>query len=179
MLASLPVFDFSSLEYWQFDSYGYIELPVLYWLSSTTFVTIFLLTLPSTEKVRMKSELRAEVYKVYQSYLDAFNREDLDGINACIEFPLTHIGNGNITVLDKFPLSPTEMKKAKGWHRSDSVEIDIVAMTETKAHLLCRNVRRLREDGSLIEQASVFYAFKKTADGWKMFAISDVVNPAD
>ena len=127
----------------------------------------------------MKSELRAEVYKVYQSYLDAFNREDMDGINACIEFPLTHIGNGKITVLEKFPLSPTEMKKAKGWHRSDSFEIDIVAMTETKAHLLCRNVRRLREDGSLIEQVSAFYAFKKTADGWKMFAISDVVNPAD
>ena len=75
----------------------------------------------------MKSELRAEVYKVYQSYLDAFNREDMDGINACIEFPLTHIGNGKINVLDKFPLSPTEMKKAKGWHRSDSFEIDIVA----------------------------------------------------
>ena len=127
----------------------------------------------------MKSELRAEVYKVYQSYLDAFNREDMDGINACIEFPLTHIGNGKITVLDKFPLAPTEMKKAKGWHRSDSFEIDVVAMTETKAHLLCRNVRRLREDGSLIEQVSAFYAFKKTADGWKMFAISDVVNPAD
>ena len=71
------------------------------------------------------------------------------------------------------------MKKAKGWHRSDAFEIDVVAMTETKTHLLCRNVRRLREDGSLIEQVSAFYAFKKTADGWKMFAISDVVNPAD
>ena len=89
------------------------------------------------------------------------------------------LNNGKITVLDKFPLSPTEMKKAKGWHRSDSFEIDIVAMTETKAHLLCRNVRRLREDGSLIAQVSAFYAFKKTADGWKMFAISDVVTPAD
>ena len=104
----------------------------------------------------MKSELRAELYAVYQSYLDAFNREDMDGINACIEFPLIHIGNGKINVLDQFPLSPTEMKQAKGWHRSDSFEIDIVAMTETKAHLLCRNVRRLREDGSLIEQVSAF-----------------------
>ncbi len=52
-------------------------------------------------------------------------------------------------------------------------------MTETKALLLCRNVRRLREDGFLIEQVSAFYAFKKTADGWKMFAILDVVPPAD
>ena len=77
----------------------------------------------------MKSELRAEVYKVYQSYLDAFNREDMDGINACIEFPLTHIGNGKVTVLEKFPLSPTEMKKAKGWHRSDSV-----SYTHLRAH---------------------------------------------
>ena len=71
------------------------------------------------------------------------------------------------------------MKKAKGWHRTDSFEIDIVAMTETKAHLLCRNLLRLREDGSLIEEVSAFYAFKKTVDGWKMFAASDVVNPAD
>ena len=71
-----------------------------------------------------------------------------------------------------------EMKKVKGWHHSDSFEIDVVAMTETKAHLVCRNVRRLREDGSLIEEASAFYAFKKTGEGWKMFAISDVVNPA-
>ena len=70
------------------------------------------------------------------------------------------------------------MKKVKGWHHSDSFEIDVVAMTETKAHLVCRNVRRLREDGSLIEEASAFYAFKKTGEGWKMFAISDVVNPA-
>jgi len=62
----------------------------------------------------MKSELRAEVYKVYQSYLDAFNREDMDGINACIEFPLTHIGNGKITVLDKFPLAPHRNEKGEG-----------------------------------------------------------------
>ena len=61
----------------------------------------------------MKSELRAEVYKVYQSYLDTFNLEDTDGINAFIEFPLTHIGNGKITALDKFPLSHKEMKKAQ------------------------------------------------------------------
>ena len=125
----------------------------------------------------MKSELKQKCTRsINHTY--AFNREDIDGINACIEFPLTHIGNGKITVLEKFPLSPTEMKKAKGCI-SDSFEIDIVAMTETKAHLLCRNVRRLREDGSLIEQVSAFYAFKKTADGWKMFAISDVVTPAD
>ena len=62
----------------------------------------------------MKSELRAELYEVYQSYLDAFNREDMDGINACTEFPLTHISKGKITVPEKFPLLPTEMKKSEG-----------------------------------------------------------------
>jgi hypothetical protein len=54
----------------------------------------------------------------------------------------------------------------------------VVAVTETKAHIVMRNTRRLRKDGSLIEEASAFYAFNRTGDGWKMFALSDVRMPA-
>ena len=41
-----------------------------------------------------------------------------------------------------------------------------------------RNCRRLRDDGSLIEEASAFYAFKITDGGWKMYAFSDITFPA-
>ena len=104
--------------------------------------------------------------------------EDLDTINECVEFPLTYIGDGVVSTLDSFPISPAEMKASKGWSTSENFEIDIVAHSETKAHVLMRNCRRLRSEGSLIEEASGFYAYKYTADGWKMYAISDIVMPA-
>ena len=36
---------------------------------------------------------------------------------------------------------------------------------------------RVRQDGSLIEDIYAFYAWTKTAEGWKMFAVSDVRVP--
>ena len=56
--------------------------------------------------------------------------------------------------------------------------MDVVAVSGKKVHVVIRNVRRLRSDGSLIEEASVFYALKNTNNGWKMYAISDITFPA-
>ncbi len=126
----------------------------------------------------MNRDVRSALLKAYQEYLNAFVSEDIDAINGCVEFPLTYIGDGQVSTLDRFPISPAEMKAAKGWAASENFEIDIVAHSDTKAHLLMRNCRRLRADGSLIEEASGFYAYKLTDDGWKMYAISDVVLPA-
>jgi hypothetical protein len=49
----------------------------------------------------------------------------------------------------------------------------------TKAHVVLPNVKRWRKDGSLIEIVSAFYAFTKTPEGWKMFAISGISVLAD
>jgi hypothetical protein len=40
--------------------------------------------------------------------------------------------------------------------KSEAFEIDIVAIGENKAHLLMRDVRRIRNDGSSIEEATTF-----------------------
>ena len=126
----------------------------------------------------MDKVARAEVFKTVESYLAAFNASDMDTINSIIAFPCTYIGNGIVKTLDSFPIRPSDLKKINSWDRSECFEVDIVAVSETKAHVLMRNARRVRVDGSLIEEASGFYAFKKTDDGWKMFAISDVTMPA-
>ena len=104
---------------------------------------------------------RANLFAAYQRYLSAFNANDLDGINDCINYPLAYIGADNVTMLDQFPLDPADMKASKGWDRSDAFEIDVVAVGENKAHLLMRNTRRLRKDGSLIEEATGFYAYTR------------------
>ena len=104
---------------------------------------------------------RASLLGAYKIYWAAFNANDLDAINDCISYPLAYIGGDSVTLLDQFPISPADMKASKGWDRSDSFEIDVVAVGENKAHLLMRNTRRLRKDGSLIEEATGFYAYKK------------------
>ena len=126
----------------------------------------------------MDKNLRAQVFETYNRYLNAFNEADMETINDCISFPLAFVGADSVTMLDKFPIDPREWKKKTGWATSNAFEIDVVAVSEKKAHILMRNCRRLRDDGSLIEEATGFYAFKNTNNGWKMYAFSDITFPA-
>jgi len=126
----------------------------------------------------MDKQQRSEVLKAYEAYLKAFIASDMATINSLVQYPFTHIGEGSVNTFDHFPKKPSEMREMKGWATSEGFEIDIVAVSETKAHVIMRNTRRIRDDGSLIEEASAFYAYTKTTDGWKMFAASDIILPA-
>ena len=126
----------------------------------------------------MDKNLRAQVFETYNRYANAFNEADLETINDCIAYPLAYIGADSVNMLDKFPIDPKELKERIGWATSDAFEIDIVAVSDKKAHVAIRNVRRLRGDGSLIEEATAFYAFKNTNNGWKIYALSDITFPA-
>ena len=126
----------------------------------------------------MDKNLRAQVLETYNIYLNAINEADIETINDCVAYPLAYIGADSVKMLDEFPIDPREWKKKTGWATSNAFEIDVVAVSDKKAHLLMRNVRRLRDDGSLIEEATGFYAFKYTNNGWKMYAFSDITFPA-
>ena len=126
----------------------------------------------------MDKNLRAQVFETYNRYSNAFIESDMETINDCIAYPLAYIGADSVKMLDKFPIDPKELKERTGWAKSNAFEIDVVAVSKKKAHVVIRNVRRLRGDGSLIEEATGFYAFKNTNSGWKMYAISDITFPA-
>ena len=126
----------------------------------------------------MDKDNRAKVLEAYNRYLNAIIEADIDVINECIEYPLAYIGADSVKMLEKFPIDPRKLKEKTGWATSNAFEIDVVAVTKKKAHVLMRNCRRLRDDGSLIEEASAFYAFKITDAGWKMYAFSDITYPA-
>ena len=126
----------------------------------------------------MDKNLRAQVFETYNRYLNAFNEADIKTINDCIAYPLAYIGADSVKMLDKFPIDPRELKERIGWATSNAFEIDVVAVSDKKAHVVIRNVRRLRSDGSLIEEATGFYAFRNTKEGWKMYAFSDITFPA-
>ena len=126
----------------------------------------------------MDKNLRAQVFETYNRYSNAFIESDMETINDCISYPLAYIGADSVKMLDKFPVDPQELKEKIGWATSNAFEIDVVAVSDKKAHVVIRNVRRLRSDGSLIEEATAFYALKNTNSGWKMYAISDITFPA-
>ena len=105
----------------------------------------------------MDKNLRAQVFETYNRYSNAFNEADIGTINACIANPLAYIGAESDKMLDKFPIDPQELKAKIGWTASDTFEIDVVAVSDKKARVVIRNVRRLRRDGSLFEEATVFF----------------------
>ena len=41
----------------------------------------------------------AEVLTVYEDYLTAFNKDDIDTINSLVAWPLSYIGDGKVTSL--------------------------------------------------------------------------------
>jgi hypothetical protein len=121
---------------------------------------------------------RGDVLAAYQSYLDAFMASDEQAIRECVQWPCTFLGAERAESIDEFPYSPTDLKRHKDWATSAGLEIDVVAVSDVKAHVLLRNCERVRTDGTLIEEVSAFYAFTKTTNGWKIFAMSSIEFPA-
>jgi hypothetical protein len=125
-----------------------------------------------------QNTLTTEVSEAYEQYRHAFMANDMDTLNALVSYPLAYIGEGVVTMLNEFPIRPSALRAQTGWHDTLHTQYEVVGITETKAHLILRSATRVREDGSPIEDVYGFYAWTKTAAGWKMFAISDVRVPA-
>lgn len=120
------------------------------------------------------NSLTSEIIEAYQRYLNAFMSDDMDTINALVSYPLAFIGEGVVTMFNEFPIRPSALREQTGWSDTRDVHYKVVGVSETKAHLILESGTRVRQDGSPIEDIYAFYAWTNTAEGWKMFAISDV-----
>src|SRR5690349_5435661 len=117
---------------------------------------------------------RDAVAAAYQTYVRAFLDNDMDAIDRLVRYPLAYIADGKTLMLDSFPVKPADLMAAKQWHSTADTDFEVVGISGDKAHVILPRGRRLRADGSLIETVSAFYAFTRTDDGWKMFAVSDI-----
>jgi len=115
-----------------------------------------------------------EVLVAYEQYLAYFLDNDMDGINSLVKFPITYIADGESKSLDAFPVTPKEMMENKKWDTTIDTETYVHGTNSTKGHVISSGTR-IRKDKSVIEKYTVFYAFTKTDNGWKMYAISDVI----
>jgi hypothetical protein len=121
---------------------------------------------------------QAEVIQAYERYLQAFVADDIAAIDALVQYPLAYIGDGKVSLLNQYPIRPSSLIPAKDWHTSIDMEYEVIGLSETKAHLVLKRCTRVRRDGSPIEDVYAFYAWTRTDDGWKMFAVSDVTVPS-
>jgi hypothetical protein len=115
---------------------------------------------------------------MYRRYLQAFMSDDMDALNALVSYPLAYIGEGVVTMLTEFPIRPSDLMTQTGWCDTVDMEYEVIGITESKAHLILKSGTRVRQDGSSIENICAFYAWTKTPEGWRMFAVSDVRIPA-
>jgi hypothetical protein len=121
--------------------------------------------------------IEAEVIQTYERYLRAFLADDIATIDALVQYPLAYIGDGKVVMLNEYPIKPSALMAAKAWHTSVDMDYEVIGVSAIKAHLILKRGTRVRRDGSPIEDVCAFYAWTKTADGWKMFAVSDVTVP--
>ena len=125
----------------------------------------------------MDQEAKEEVLATYTAYIDAFRANDVPALDKLIQYPLAHIGNGRVTVVETYPVQPAELMAAKQWHDTKDIDPEVVFLSAEKAHVILRHATRIRVDGSPIEVVSAFYALTRTPSGWKFFALSDITVP--
>lgn len=119
-----------------------------------------------------------DVRAAFEAYDRAFLASDMDALHHCLLWPCAFLLDGRVQLFDQFPIRPSDLMQRKGWVSTAGAEIDVIAVSADKAHVALRNVLRLRADGSVIERVSAFYAFTRTPEGWKIFAISGIELPA-
>ena len=124
--------------------------------------------------IHMSDNNDNEVLVAYEQYLAYFLDNDMDGINSLVKFPITYIADGESKSLDAFPVTPKEMMENKQLDTTIDTETYVHGTNSTKGHVISSGTR-IRKDKSVIEKYTVFYAFTKTDNGWKMYAISDII----
>ena len=122
----------------------------------------------------MSKSIKKEVLFIYEKFIKFFFKNDMKGINSLVKYPITYISEGKSELLDSFYLTPKEMMENKEWDTSIDIKTAVHGVSKTKAHVISSGTR-IRKDKSVIEKYTVFYAFTKTDNGWKMYAISSVI----
>ena len=75
---------------------------------------------------------KAEVIQAYQRYLEAFLAEDFATIDGLVQYPLAYIGDGKVSLLGEYPIRPSALMAAKGWHTSIDMAYEVIGVSETK-----------------------------------------------
>lgn len=125
----------------------------------------------------MDAATKQEIAATFVAYARAFRAADMAALDALMAYPIAYLGDGEVRMVSRYPVQPAELIARTGWHDTVDVDFEVVAASATKAHVILRRATRVRADGTPIEMISGFYALRRTPQGWRFFAVSDVTVP--
>ena len=124
---------------------------------------------------KQKDDVRA-VYMDF--YAQGFKTNDLSLIDRAVRYPITYLRDGRVESHDRYPIDPATLKAEKQWDHSTDWKLEIDAANDSYAHVSASATRR-RADGSAIEKVHAFYDFGRFDGEWKMYAVAEIVMPAE
>lgn len=117
---------------------------------------------------RSDKKIEAEVMKVLDEYMTAWNRKDLDAWERTFQFPHYRLASGRMTVLDRPGLQDASRiwaSVAGDWHHSKWDRRRIISVSADKVHVDTR-FTRYRADGSKIGAYDSLYIVTKENGRW-------------
>jgi ketosteroid isomerase-like protein len=128
-------------------------------------------------------EIVRELEAFYRSYIEAFNREDIDLFTEAFCYPYAWVtGERGLTVCANesdhqrwFGQMMVGIKD-RGWVRSGSDRLNAWALAENLAMIMA-DVTRYKSDGSILEQIRACYTLRRDGKAWKIVTASVVPPP--
>ena len=115
-----------------------------------------------------KLNSKKKLLKRIKSILKIFKPGDITAIETSCSFPLSFDADGEVKSFNQFPIDVTATKETTGYYQSLNSDIEVIAVSQTKAHIILRKALRVKQDGTPIESVSGFYIWVKLDGVWKM-----------
>jgi hypothetical protein len=123
-----------------------------------------------------------EIEQFYKSYIEGFNREDIDLFLQSFDLPYVVLsGEHGATVCadeaarQRFYTQTMSAIQGRGWARSATDRTKVWPLAENLATLMA-DVTRYKKDGSILERLRAFYTLRNDGKSWKIVTIS-MANP--
>jgi hypothetical protein len=138
------------------------------------FITLFIGLLTVTNLAapkpanRLAPKVEAEVMKLMDDYMSAWNRKDMVEWERTFHFPHYRLASGKMTVLERPGLQNPALwaTMAKdGWHHSKWDRRRIIHVSDDKVHVDTK-FTRYREDGTKIGSYESLYIVTKENGQW-------------
>jgi len=124
--------------------------------------------LAQERREQVRQQIEAEVMKLLDDYMDAWNRKDLPAWESTFQFPHYRLASGKMSVLDRPGVQDaTKVWASAGsdWHHSAWDRRRIIHASEDKVHVDTQ-FTRYRADGSKIGSYESLYIVTKENGRW-------------
>jgi ketosteroid isomerase-like protein len=128
-------------------------------------------------------QIADELQAFYTSYIDAFNREDIDAFTQTFSYPYAWVTGSQglrqcATESDhqrSFGKIMADLKE-RGWVRSEIDQIKTWPIAEDLAMILVDGTR-YKADGSVLERVRACYTLRRDTKNWEIVTLCEIKPP--